>query len=85
MKTRSRDHDRTAGVGSVKRPSPGFMGETRRLRASARNEMSCVATAMSPGAVMQTAMRSVAYCEPARHVMGRSVSISSGRRAWVKQ
>jgi hypothetical protein len=33
MKTRSGDQDRTAGVGSVKRPSPGFwaMGETRRL------------------------------------------------------
>jgi hypothetical protein len=32
MKTRSRDEGRTAGVGSVKRPSPGFgaMGETRR-------------------------------------------------------
>jgi hypothetical protein len=34
MKTRFRDHDRTAGVGSVKRPSPGFgaMGDTRRKR-----------------------------------------------------
>ena len=32
MKTRSRDQGRTAGVGSVKRHSPGFgaMGETRR-------------------------------------------------------
>jgi len=32
MTTRSRDQGRTAGVGSVKRPSPGFgaMGETRR-------------------------------------------------------
>ena len=32
MKTRSRDQGRTAGVGSVKRPSRGFgpMGETRR-------------------------------------------------------
>ena len=34
MKTRSRDQGRTAGVGSVKRTSPGFgaMGEKRRLR-----------------------------------------------------
>jgi len=34
MKTRSRDQGRTAGIGSVKRPSPGFgaMGETRRKR-----------------------------------------------------
>ena len=34
MKTRSRDQGRTAGVGWVKRPSPGFgaMGETRRIR-----------------------------------------------------
>ena len=34
MKTRSRDQGRTAGVGSVKRPSPEFgaMGETRRKR-----------------------------------------------------
>src|SRR6516162_5558639 len=34
MKTRSRDQGRTAGVGSVKRPSPGFgpMGKTHRLR-----------------------------------------------------
>jgi len=34
MKTRSRDQDRTAGIGSVKRPLPGFgaMGETRRYR-----------------------------------------------------
>jgi hypothetical protein len=34
MKTRSPDQGRTAGVGSVKRPSPGFgaMGETRRLQ-----------------------------------------------------
>jgi|SRR6516225_8388776 hypothetical protein len=33
MKTRSRDQDRMAGVGSVKRPSPEFgaMGETRRF------------------------------------------------------
>ena len=32
IKTRSRDQGRTAGVGSVKRPSPVFgpMGETRR-------------------------------------------------------
>ena len=32
MKTRSRGQGRTAGVGSVKRPSPGFgpIGETRR-------------------------------------------------------
>jgi len=32
MKTRSRDQGRTAGVGSVKRTSPGFgaMGEKRR-------------------------------------------------------
>jgi hypothetical protein len=34
MKTRSRDQGRTAGVGSVKRRSPGFgaMGETRRFQ-----------------------------------------------------
>jgi hypothetical protein len=34
MKTRSRNQDRKAGVGSVKRPSLGFgaMGETRRKR-----------------------------------------------------
>ena len=34
MKTRSGDQGRTAGVGSVKRRSPGFgaMGETRRIR-----------------------------------------------------
>ena len=32
MKTRSRDQGRAAGIGSVKRPSPGFgaMGEMRR-------------------------------------------------------
>src|SRR5215469_6628980 len=32
IRTSSRDQGRTAGVGSVKRPSPGFgaMGETRR-------------------------------------------------------
>jgi hypothetical protein len=34
MRTHSRDQGRTAGVGSVKRSSPGFgpMGETRRNR-----------------------------------------------------
>jgi hypothetical protein len=38
MKTRSRDQDRTAGVGWVKRPSRGFgaMGETRRFRTFAQ-------------------------------------------------
>jgi hypothetical protein len=33
MKTRSRDRSRTAGVGSVRRPSRGF-GATRRERPS---------------------------------------------------
>ena len=38
MKTRSSDQGRTAGVGSVKRPSPEFgaMGERRRFRPFAR-------------------------------------------------
>jgi hypothetical protein len=42
MKTRSPDQGRTASVGSVKRPSPGFeaMGETRRFRPIARPKSS---------------------------------------------
>jgi len=55
MKTRSRDQGRTAGVGSVKRRSPGFgaMGKTRRNRPFASGDgqvavFSIMSAAFSP-------------------------------------
>ena len=61
MKTRSRDQGRTAGVGSVKRPSPGFgpMGETRR-----NTRIGAGASITRPG----TQLRSLAEKETYREI-----------------
>ena len=54
MKTRSRDQGRTAGVGSVRRPSPGFDGgtetEAKAKAQGARSDHEMLALHKGPGA-----------------------------------
>ena len=83
MKTRSRDQGRTAGVGLVKRPAPGFraMGDTRRFRtfpSSPRNgKGQPVETSMPPPTAGRVAQEAVIRVRSFGLLADRRTSVSS--------